>query len=214
MESFIIEFVGLAGVGKTTICNKLYEELKKREIDCNKINGKIPFIKKVDFRILANSINLIIKTKHRISKKIFSNLLISYASFIKIKYFKEIIGINLSDQGIFQSISTMRKYSNSIEDVWNKKKCNTYGLPNLLIILYSDKDTIIRQRHERDREEISSLEVEEGIKRIERIEHDAKYISILNSRFKYLVLYNDGISDNAGALVNTIISYLEENKIL
>lgn len=210
-NSLVIEFVGLAGVGKTTLCNKLLEKLTRNKIDCCKMIGTVPAKNRLSLEVFLHSLYITIKSKPKISKRLYTNLKNLYMSQMRIKYAKKKSGIHLSDQGVFQVLGTLRKYSKSKERIeFCNKKIVHLILPDILIFLKSDSKTICEQRYERDG--VKELEdIEGGQKRELDLMKDVKYVSDCKEDFQYHVFF---IKDNnSDSIVERIMEALDKRSI-
>lgn len=205
-NSLVIEFVGLAGVGKTTLCNKLLERLMNENINCYKLEENIPLKNKISLQVFLRSFYITIKSNPGISKRLVINLKNLYVSQIRIKYAKNRKGIHLSDQGVFQVLGTLRKYSRSKHGIqFSNKKIDKLILPDLLIILKAESEMISKQRYERDG--VNELEdIQQGQKRQIDLIEDAKYISTLKKEFKYLIFLKK--DNNTDSILKTLTEIL------
>ncbi|MDW7671667.1 MAG: hypothetical protein SCM88_08285 [Bacillota bacterium] len=221
MRSFYLEFSGVAGVGKTTVCNELYKALCSRNINCSKVNGsKIPFIQKCNLKIFLSAIYIAIKAKPKLKYAVLvlkeiKNL---YASQIKIEYFKTLPGIHLSDQGVFQSVGTLYKYSSLkvLPNLWNDKTIKIILIPDLLVTLRAETKTIIEQRYKRKNLKTNDIKdsdyqyIETIQKRGEKNNNDVKYILKKCENFNHISVWNGGRNENIADIVNEIINYIIE----
>lgn len=212
-KSFIVEFTGIAGSGKTCICAELYEILKIHGIKCSYINRQHLALKdRFSIKILINSLKIILHIKHTSKKRILINLKSIYENQMRVRYFKKIKKVHLSDQGIFQSIGAIRKYcqDKNCLDLWfNKIDENMF--PDLLIVIKTSTDTILKRRNERDGIQYDKVNIEEGQKRMKKLEKEAMAISKINKNFRYIVIINeerDNISDLANQLFDMIKGFI------
>ncbi len=208
-NTIIIEFVGLAAVGKTTICNSIYKKMETKNFNCNLINKtNLPFLKKINLKFLFLSIHVALRIKQNNVLYFIKSIKFAYSSMVKTNYFRLIQGINICDQGIFQCIGTMRKNSNTYRHIWDEKLIKKIPIPNLLIIINADTQILANRRQNRD----GCFNYEDiiiGQKRLIKTLEEAKAISKYTPDFNYLYIENNEIDSNE-VIVDRIIETIED----
>ena len=157
---FIVEFIGLPGVGKSTISHRVAAFLSQRGISVNEPSnielfkyGKYKRIIRKGIFIAREvifhpkgvwlSAKIIISTKQRFIKdliKVFLNWV--YVSSMR-KSCSEVYGVHLFDQGIFQALWSIGFGAMAV-DFLNLAKIlfNSLEVPHVVVVLNASQDTI------------------------------------------------------------------------
>ena len=102
-RSIIVEFVGIAGVGKTTLCNEVGRVLGEEYSCVINPNEEISISLVTRAKIIFNAISLIASQFKVSSKNFFRLVNMLYLAQLK-NYYASRPGIHLIDQGIYQGI--------------------------------------------------------------------------------------------------------------
>lgn len=197
-KTFIIEFVGIGGVGKTTLCSEVFNEMRRRKIEC------IMYPPLEKRRILMNSIfksfmSLIRSIKLAI---ILSPLSINKVFYIfrrliildsKYKFYNRKPNIYLEDEGFFQKVRAISRNSNqeSMFEVAIQMKNKKIDLPNFVIIVESESDIIKRRLNERATNNISRSIVEKSVEDFKYTIECIHKFSNVNSHMNYISVNNN-----------------------
>ncbi|HLV10100.1 MAG TPA: hypothetical protein VKY40_07825 [Halanaerobiales bacterium] len=214
--SYIIEFVGIAGVGKTTIRDQLLIILRKKTDQISTFSGaKLDWKQKIDLRLFFKSIEALFRIKHDFIpvKRLYKNWRYFYANQIKLKYYSKMPGIHLSDQGIFQVIGTMRKHSrNNRINFWNHKNISGLYLPDLLVIVKAGSEIISDRQYFRDKKRPTAEFLKNANIRVQKTVTDAAYIKRKAPFFDYLVVHNNSREDLEG-ICQVIMDKIEDDRV-
>ena len=209
-NSIFVEFSGFSGVGKSTLSMAVYQNLNELNIKCDNINYlDLPVKSKINLKIFFYTLRLCLNLKPSLIKPGRNLCRRLYASFIKINHYRSIPGIHLSDQGVFNTIGTIRKYGSlfSIVEIWKGNLLPSFLLPDFLVICRASSETISTRRYERDGVAIDISSIVEGQNRSLQLEEEVKFIGDHNEKFNYLVVYNEqnnSLKKNADNVINCI----------
>ena len=170
-KSYIIEFAGLAGSGKTLTKNLLLEKLKADTGDfifSNNYKVSITdLIKWRSFTVLYDSLSFMFNTKQKTLYYFLKGLIY----LVKIQLFYSIIrekgGLLIIDEGVFQKFRGIRRNSKHnkflISDIKPKLIEKIY-FPDLVVLIRVSPEDIIKRR--RIREGIILEDMKEAIERV------------------------------------------------
>jgi hypothetical protein len=182
-KSYIIEFAGLAGSGKTLTKNLLIEKLKEdTDILIFSNNYKISIsdiIKWQSIVILYNSLRFIFTTKQKTLYYFLKGLI----NWFKIQLFYSIIrnkgGLLVIDEGVFQKFRGIRRNSIrnelKVNDVESRFIERIY-FPDLVVLIRVSSEDIIERRKKRD-----GIILEDMKEAIERVNLTKADIASLNN---------------------------------
>lgn len=166
-NSFIVEFIGLPGVGKTTVSNRVAALLRQRGISVNELSNIELFKHRKYKRIIRKGIfiarevifnpkgvwlsaRIIISSKQRSIKdliKVFLNWV--YVSSMK-KSCIEVYGVHLFDQGIFQALWSIGFGATAVDfPSLAKILFNSLEVPHVVVILNAGQDIIEKRLKKR-----------------------------------------------------------------
>lgn len=156
-KSYIVEFAGLAGSGKTLIKNSLLVKLKENTckfIFSNEYKVSVSDIMKWrSLIVLMDSLSFMFHTK----QKTFYYFMKGLFYWFKIQMFYSIVrekgGLLIIDEGVFQKFRSIRRYSKhnefSFSDIKPKLIKNIY-LPDRVVLINACPEDIINRLRERD----------------------------------------------------------------
>lgn len=231
-KNLIIEFVGSAGSGKTTLYHIIKDKIveNKIKLETNLLQNKKVIKKSLqerDFRLFFESIDFLkeispINEKGRV-KKSGERLIARYMKDFWTIY-KRVLILNLIDdlerekivlidEGIFQKIRALRTiYQNNLELKHMEKYFQNLHLPDILIIITSNPEVCLKRRKKRDGKILyeKKKEINQIRKGNKLTLKDAKYAKENYSDFTYYIIENngnlEGLERKADELVDKIIA--------
>ncbi|MEX0779966.1 MAG: hypothetical protein WD491_00130 [Balneolales bacterium] len=199
-NSLIIEFAGPMCSGKSTCAKYFQQELYNRNIKPNELIFKkyVPPLYKL-FDIKAAFIALCLYTRIRpiVSIANLKRLFVLYKTLIQYNYvhYKK-NKIFLKDQGIFQTLGTLSRYSKKgSKTIWTPWLIKNTNLPNLLVFIKTGYDENYRRREMRDGIPFSDNFFLESNKRLDMLIKGASIISKMRGDFKYEIILNDALHE-------------------
>lgn len=212
MENYRVEFVGMAGVGKSYIAKRVFFNLKEYGYRVSDVNDKSYRYNFYSFKSFMNSLIIIKNTMPRFHLDSLKAMITLYLNFCKLNYVNENSEIQISDQGVFQSIGTLRKYNKKLKyDYFMRGRRPLKGnLPNLVVVIQADPEIIAKRRFNRDG--VYELEdILQGRDREKLLIEELEYLSKINDKFTYTIInYEDWNSLNN--IVDSIVIEITKNK--
>ncbi|MFS1517074.1 hypothetical protein V1503_11515 [Bacillus sp. SCS-151] len=235
-NDIMIEFIGIPGVGKTTLSHMLAKSLSVKGFHVNeptyKINSKKEFFKKITkllyiIRILITApnicmyaIKIILKTHQKSFKdfiKTGTNLLFVIA-IIKSNSIKK--GIHILDQGFFQALWSIEYSAHHLIKPLDLKQLieMVYSKPLLIIDLHVKHTEVLKRLHQRksnysriERDVLEALpnHIQISNEILSQLKHDISVINIDEKKLKVISLSNDS---NEQLDINTVVidQYIQE----
>ncbi len=208
----IIEFVGIAGVGKTHISRQVNTSLNNsivaNRVSLTIINHFVFLLSNIGLCIFI--IRIIFKQKLRITQsvKYILKVLRYYERLFYCvrKKFKYII----YDQGIFQELRSIRRKSHPTELIEMIYK-NLFSHLDIVVTVHADYDTIIDRRTTRDNKVIIGGQYKDILEAYKQFEESMnRTIQDINAVKEYNNILHYKYSNNDQESVAELISMIEE----
>src|SRR5690606_37408726 len=147
LESFVVEFFGLAGVGKTAMAQALMGMLRKQGILVRPLSRlPIAHCRKVQPKALirANRIVAGSRPKQADALPAFVGL---YKDLVKLAEGHRRGGLWISDQGLCQRVATLHKYgAPGWSSTWISQSHGRRYPPDLVVLVYASRDRVHSRR--------------------------------------------------------------------
>ncbi len=172
-NSYIIEFTGLAGSGKSYLKGLLNKELETKGIETNNEQlGFLDFFQLRSWVVIYYSLKTIIRSKPK-SLRCFLKSFIYWLK-VQLVFAKTRMkgGVLLVSEGVVHKVRLLRrnsKYRFMLKDL-EKDELNNIVLPNMVVLVNADESDIKQRRLKRDNINLESMR--EAIKRIELTKTD------------------------------------------
>lgn len=148
-RTYVIEFVGRAGVGKTTIARRLTEVLGLPGVETEILaRNRIPVTQRIQLVDLLVSIRLALALGVPVSREAIVRTVSVYKELVKLRYVRRGHGIRVFDQGLFLRLGRLSKLRPPDE-----KRRKAYlavlknsVLPDLVVRVDASPETLVQRR--------------------------------------------------------------------
>ncbi len=148
-RTYVIEFIGRAGVGKTTIARRLTEILGLPGVETEILaRNRIPVPQRIQIADLILSIRLALALGLPVSRETVARTVGVYKELVKLRYVRRGSGLRVFDQGLFQRLTRLSKLRPPDE-----KRRKAYlavlknsALPDLVIYVDASPETLVQRR--------------------------------------------------------------------
>ncbi|MEX0771811.1 MAG: hypothetical protein WD038_01515 [Balneolales bacterium] len=190
------------------------KELQNKNIVTLDLNLKnIPLRKIFDIRAAFVTFCLYKKIKPMINIANARRVIAIYLTLIQYKFiYKSNKYVFIKDQGIFQNVGTLRKYSKSTpKEIWTPWLIKNAYLPNILVVVTANREEKIKRRKKRDNSTFSGEYFIGGEKRLKLALKESRYISEIKNDFKCNFILNNDINSTYEE-INKMISNIIDKK--
>jgi hypothetical protein len=155
----VVEFVGRAGVGKTTIARRCLELLAARDLSAAEVLGwRIPWRRRFDPRSLAVAIRAAWALRIPLSPRALATVGGVYKELVKLEYAHMLGQIVVFDQGLFQRLEGLKRLRLPDERRRRPYLAALRGapLPDLLVMVTASPETLAARRTADERDDTTA----------------------------------------------------------
>jgi thymidylate kinase len=196
--AIIVDFTGLAGAGKSYVCQQIKEQLEREGVSVHVASEmRLGFIFLLcGLPLLLRSFIFALGCRPASLRCVFSSAMAWFKMQMKFRYFRSFKGVALVDEGYLHKFRQVRRCGRDtllLSDVYS----DYFLEPDFTVIVEADAETITARRGKRDGLAFAVDAIQKALSRMRFTYSDAATLSRENPAFGFCVVDNSAGCDIA-----------------